>query len=148
MAWKRRGALTAENSITTGIIFLDGVHGGTRNIKQQETEVQRNYVSVSEACIQYYTFASVELTGASIWRNGLKVLISCPDDDRFLHSARSQDIGQIRLEVWKGEETVRKPRGFRPSKLSSDKVHERSKKIATHRIKSAIKLFLVYYSGV
>lgn len=64
VGWKRRGAVTTENSQARGDIFLDGVSGGIRFMQQGDKEMQRDYVSVSDTCIRHYTFASVELTGA------------------------------------------------------------------------------------
>ncbi|KZP17647.1 hypothetical protein FIBSPDRAFT_933863 [Athelia psychrophila] len=86
-----------------------------------EPSTQRDYIFIkagletSQDTIRKFTFAHVELT----------------DDDAFLET--SQNIGEICLAIWKVE-IVATTNEYRSSH-EEGKVHERSKKLTTHRVK-------------
>jgi hypothetical protein len=61
------------------------------------------------------------------------------DDDKYLDSNASQNIGEIALKIWRVTvgRTMDVKHGWRHGKQMEDeqKVHEKSKKATTHRIK-------------
>ncbi|KZP04810.1 hypothetical protein FIBSPDRAFT_940807 [Athelia psychrophila] len=98
-----------------------------------EPSTQRDYTFVkagletSQDTIRKFTFANVELTAHTDTLHALYSL----DDDTFLET--SQNIGEICLAIWKVE-IVATTNEYRSSH-EEGKVHERSKKLTTHRVK-------------
>lgn len=65
------------------------------------------------------------------------------DDDNFLHSASSPEIGTIRLDIWNVQTHRATSHSFLPIILPpSGKVHELSKKSVDHRVESVDHPFL------
>jgi hypothetical protein len=56
------------------------------------------------------------------------------DDDLYLDASTSKELGEIKLDIWKIIEKGGRPRTFQQFP-EGQKVHERSKKSTSHRVK-------------
>ncbi|KAF8072184.1 hypothetical protein FPV67DRAFT_925251 [Lyophyllum atratum] len=116
VSWKN--LLTSFAS--SGRVFVDGQDGGATVLDgpngASSTACRKGYLT-SATTIRHYMFAKLELT----------------DDDRYLHTATSPELGEIKLEIKKCRVDGDSKKGRKKVIPEPDKIHERSKKAMDHR---------------
>jgi len=114
--WSDSGGLTP----TCGYVKVDGVECGGRFLRdlRRTTSTSHDHVPTSSTTCRPFCFSAVEVT----------------DDDSYLDTLASQNLGEINLSIWRG--TIGPPSNFVRDAIPEDqKIHERSKKALVHCVK-------------